>query len=199
MLTTAGVCRDRFSNIRNQSLFNLNDSLSVAIRLASGGPNLMSEHTWKTNANLPSVNGPVQPHFLAQFSRTVSGEYIIDIKLQTPPDSSGNYLEGFRYVGPSFVGFDSVDGQIVGKTSAPTVTIIPAELDPTNTLFLSTFPTDTKPGAITCWKCFQNQAYLVLRSWHKHLSGAACTGHVRQQPWRLALQHRRTISLRRRK
>ena len=101
----------------------------------------MSEHTWKTNANLPSVDGSVRPHFLAQFRHTLSGDYTFNIKLQSPSDSSGKGRDGFGYVAPGLVGLD--------PSSAPSVTIIPAELDPTNTLFLHTFQPKSI-GTILC-------------------------------------------------
>jgi hypothetical protein len=123
------VPRDRYLNIRNQTLFGLSDRVSIEISGMS--QQTVDSNVWKENAPLwDSSDAPVRPHFVASFQISQAGDYSLGIKIECVP-APGELREGLRHVKPDFVG--------VG--SPVSITVVPAALEATNTRFLSTFNT----------------------------------------------------------
>ena len=125
------VPRDRYSNIRNQTLFALSDHVSIEIFEIPGmSAQTVDSIVWKENAPLwDSSNAPVRPHFAVSFQISQAGDYSLSIKIESPP---GELREGLRRVAPALVG---------GGSPIP-ITVVPAALDAKNTRFLTTFNTN---------------------------------------------------------
>jgi hypothetical protein len=121
------VPRDRFLNIRNQTLFGLSDRVTIAI--TGGPPQTANDIVWKENAPLwDGTDAPVRPHFATSFQIDQAGDYRLGISIECDPRPD-EHREGMRRVELAFV----------GTLEFVPVTVLPAALDATNTRFLSTF------------------------------------------------------------
>lgn len=120
------VPRDRYFNVRNQTLFGLSDSVTIVIFPNQQRVDLP---VWKDNAPLwDGSDAPVLPHFAASFRISLAGDYSFAIQIECDP-GPGEHREGLRRIPLDFVG---------GHSSFP-ITVHPGALDSTNTRFLSTF------------------------------------------------------------
>lgn len=126
------VPRDRYFNVRNQTLFGLSDS--VTLEIFPNRQQKVDSPVWKDNAPLwDGSDAPVLPHFAASFRISVAGDYSLEIKIKCDP-GPGEHREGLRRIPLDFVG---------GHSAVP-ITVLPGTLDSTNTRFLSTF--NSMPG-----------------------------------------------------
>jgi hypothetical protein len=143
------VPRDRYSNIRDQTLFGFSDVVSVDMTARPcpymvqcsdprwSQPVVRTKSIWRDHSNLPNSTLK-RPHFFTTFTATASGVYRLKVMVESAPE----LVEGAT----PLAGLSTVPRQLVGAAQHAdgyTLFVVPAELDPANTYFLSLFSADT--------------------------------------------------------
>jgi hypothetical protein len=159
------VPRDRFSNIRDQTLLGFSDVVSVDLTArqcpymvecsdprCEGGlcaPVVNAETYWTSHSPLPNST-TLRPHFRASFIATAAGVYHLRVQLESTLSANDG-------VAP-LAGLHSVPQQMVGTAQGADgyiLIVIPAKLDPANTFFLSLFSKETHgTPTLNCCICY---------------------------------------------